>query len=244
MLGGTGDVGGGLLVRWGADASHDLVVGSRDEERAVAAAREYRELLAAHVGDEADAGEHAGASPEDAAADDASPDDAGPRIVGRSNAAAAASADVVVLAVPPEFLDETIASVRDGLDDETVLVSPAVALDLDDAGARYREPDRGSFTAVAADAAPAETPVVGAFHTLSAPRLADLDRSLEIDTLVVGDDPEARATVAALAEAIAGLRAVDAGPLANAAAVEALTPLLITVGRHDDALLDPGVRFS
>lgn len=224
VLGGTGDVGGGLLLRWGADASHDLVVGSRDGDRAAAAAEAYRERVAAHVGDGSG--------------------DATPRIVGRTNEAAAASADVVVLAVPPEYLAETIASVGDGLDDETVLVSPAVALDVDDAGARYQQPDRGSYTAVAADAAPAATPVVGAFHTLSAPRLADLDRSLGIDTLVVGDDPEARATVAALAEEIEGIRAIDAGPAANAAGVEALTPLLITVGRHDDALRDPGVRFS
>jgi len=60
---------------------------------------------------------------------------------------------------------------------------------------------------------------------------------------VVGDDTDAKATVSELAEDIEGLRALDGGPLANAAEVEGLTPLLINVARHNDGLHDLGVQF-
>ena len=100
------------------------------------------------------------------------------------------------------------------------------------------------MTAIAAAAAPDEVPVVGAFHNLAAGRLADLDSDLGIDTLVVADDDDAKATVSGLAEDIEGLRALDAGGLANAAEIESLTPLLINVAMNNDGLHDLGVRFD
>jgi hypothetical protein len=96
---------------------------------------------------------------------------------------------------------------------------------------------------VATEAAPDSVPVVGAFHNLSANKLSDLDATLEFDTLVVGDDEDAKATVTMLAESIEGLTAYDAGPLANAAEVESLTPLLINLARYNGELSDVGVSF-
>jgi len=89
-----------------------------------------------------------------------------------------------------------------------------------------------------------DVPVVGAFHNLSADRLANLDAALDVDTLVVGDDPDAKDTVTMLADEIDGLRPLDAGPIANAAEVEAVTPLVINVARYNDDLHDVGVRFQ
>jgi NADPH-dependent F420 reductase len=90
---------------------------------------------------------------------------------------------------------------------------------------------------------PTDIPVVGAFHNLPANRLADLDAELEIDTLVLADEADARSTILKLAAEIDGLRALSAGPLANAAEVEALTPLLITTARYNDGLAELGVSF-
>ena len=104
-------------------------------------------------------------------------------------------------------------------------------------------PGVGSVTQLAAKAAPEDTPVVGAFHNLAAGRLANLDADLDWDTVVVGDERDAKDTVIELAEAIEGLRALDGGPLANAAEVEAVTPLLINVARHNDGMHDLGVQF-
>jgi NADPH-dependent F420 reductase len=99
-------------------------------------------------------------------------------------------------------------------------------------------------TQIVADAAPDGVHVVGAFHNLAAGRLADLDAELEIDTLVVGDDPDATDMVSRLAEEIEGLRALDAGGIANAPEIEALTPLLINVAQHNGGMHDLGVRFQ
>jgi NADPH-dependent F420 reductase len=218
ILGGTGDVGEGLALRWGRDTDHAVVVGSRDAERAAAAATDYRDRLA-------DRGHDA-------------------TVEGAANADAVADADVVVLAVPPYNVGDTVEAVADDLPDGCVLVSPATGMKRDEDGFHYHRPGAGSVTRVAADAAPEGVPVVGCFHNLAAGRLADLDADLGVDTLVVADDDDARETVTALAESVEGLRALSAGPVANAAEVESLTPLLINVAMENDGLHDLGVRFD
>jgi 8-hydroxy-5-deazaflavin:NADPH oxidoreductase len=47
----------------------------------------------------------------------------------------------------------------------------------------------------------------------------------------------------ALANEIGGLRALDVGPLANAAEVESVTPLVINIARYNEELHDVGVTF-
>jgi len=86
----------------------------------------------------------------------------------------------------------------------------------DDEGFHYHRPGAGSVTRIAADAAPDGVDVVGAFHNLAAARLANLDADLGIDTLVIGDDEDAKGTVIDVAEGIEGLRALDAGGIARA----------------------------
>lgn len=130
---------------------------------------------------------------------------------------ACVGADVIILSVPPAYVAATIDTDAHTLDDNAILVSPSVEMTRDGSGFHYVQPSNAeSHIAVAAGPAPADNSVVGAFHNISAKRLATLDVELGIDTLVIGDDPDATATVANLAEEIDGLRAVDAGPIANA----------------------------
>lgn len=218
ILGGTGDIGEGLALRFALHTDHEIVVGSRDADRARESADEYERRLAEHA---VDASLGAGANPD-----------------------AAAGSDVVVAAVPAYHLVETIESVAATLPDETVLVSPAVGMNRDEAGMHYNRPGKGSVTALAAEAAPDEVSVVGAFHNLAAGRLADLDADLSMDVLVVGDDAGAVETIITLTETIDGLRGLEAGPIGNAAEVEALTPLLINLAEYNDDLDDVGVRFE
>ncbi|WP_324756534.1 NADPH-dependent F420 reductase [Haloarcula montana] len=217
ILGGTGDIGEGLALRWAKDTDHTLMVGSRDAEKAADSAADYEATLA-------DRGRSVD-------------------VDGLTNPEAAARADVVVAAVPAYHLTDTVEAVADDLGD-AILVSPAVGMKRDEDGFHYNRPGVGSVTELAANAAPEGTPIVGAFHNLAAGRLSDLDATLEWDTIVVGDDGDAKATVRDLAEGIDGLRALDGGPLANAAEIEGLTPLLINVARHNDGLHDLGVRFN
>jgi len=218
LLGGTGDIGQGLALRWAYDTNHEVIIGSRDPEKARTKAEEYETELDSRGLDKS--------------------------INGFENAMAADRANVVVLAVPPYHVSDTVESIADRLDDETTLVSPAVGMKSDESGLHYHKPGAGSVTAVAAEAAPEDVPVVGAFHNLSADRLANLDVEFDVDTLVVGDDADAKETVAALAEGIDGLRALDAGPIENAAEVESVTPLVINIARYNDGMHDVGVKFS
>ena len=216
LLGGTGDIGEGLALRFGRDTDHTVVVGSREAERGREAASEYTAALA-------DRGVDA-------------------TIEGAENDGAAAGAEVVVLAVPAYHLADTVESVDDVLGD-TVLVSPAVGMQRDEGGLHYNPPGVGSVTALAAKAAPDDVPVVGAFHNLAAGRLGNLDADLGWDVPVVSDDSDAKATVMGLADDVDGLRALDAGTLASAAEVESLTPLLINLAANNEGLHDLGVSF-
>jgi predicted dinucleotide-binding enzyme len=77
---------------------------------------------------------------------------------------------------------------------------------------------------------------------VSAPRLADADEELGEDVLICGDRKADKAKVAALVEAIPGLRAVNAGALEMARIVEQLTPMLISVNTRYKA--HAGIRLT
>ncbi|WP_336325759.1 NADPH-dependent F420 reductase [Halovenus sp. HT40] len=216
LLGGTGDIGEGLALRIARDTDHEVRIGSRKAEKAESAAAEYREEL-----DERGA--------------DAT-------VTGHENPEAAAGAGIVIAAVPAYYLSDTIEAVSDELDD-SVLVSPAVGMQRDEDGLHYNPPGVGSVTALAAQAAPDHVPVVGAFHNLAAAKLADLDAELNWDVPVIGDDDDAKSTVVDLTAELETLRALDAGPLANASEVESLTPLLINLAANNEEMHDLGVKF-
>jgi hypothetical protein len=218
LLGGTGDIGQGLALRWGYDSSHEILIGSRDPEKARTKAEEYETEL-------------------DSRGTETS-------IKGFENAMAADRADVVVLAVPAYHLVDTVEAIADRLDDETILVTPAVGMKRDDDGFHYNRPGAGSVAALAAEAKPDDVSLVGAFHNLPAGGLADLDHDFEWDTLVFGEDEDAKGIVSDLAREIEGLRPLDVGGLANAAEVESITPLLINVASENDGMHDLGVRFQ
>ena len=218
LLGGTGDIGQALALRWARDTDHEILVGSRDPERARGKADEYETELAS-VGVERE-------------------------VKGFGNEMAADRADVVVLAVPAYHVRDTLGSVADRIEDADVLVTPAVGMDRDEEGFHYKPPKAGSVTRLVAESAPDEVPVVGAFHNLSADRLANLDVDLDLDTLVVGDDGDAVDIVIQLAEGIEGLGALRAGGTANAPEVESMTPLLINLAMENEGMHDVGVQFE
>ena len=217
LLGGTGDIGQGLALRFARDTDHEVLIGSRDPEKARDAVERYEAEL---EGRGADA-----------------------NIKGFVNEMAADRADIVVLSVPPYYAGDTVEAVEDVLDEETILVTPAVGMQGDEDGLHYHPPSVGSVTQLVAQRAPDEVPVVGAFHNLAADALSNLDDELELDTLVVGDDADAKRTVLNLANEIEGLRALDVGPLANASEVESVTPLVINIARYNEDLHDVGVQF-
>ncbi len=157
----------------------------------------------------------------------------GGRLRGGDNLAAAKT-DVVVLATVWDAAVPTARDLADVLDGRVVV---CVANGMQK-GKRELQPvvlPEGSVSAAVQEAAPGAR-VVAAFQHVPAAELADLAHALSCDILVAADDDEARTTVMDLIDAIPGLRAFDAGSLANALGIEALTAALITVNiRHKGA---------
>jgi NADPH-dependent F420 reductase len=147
---------------------------------------------------------------------------------GAGNFEAAATADIVVLAVPFASQSAILESIRPNLRGKLVLTS-AVALSAD---AVDRVPSAGGFCAAMElqRSLGIDARAVSAFHNVPARRLAG-DGRIDCDVLVFGDDKGDRETVIGLVEA-AGMRGIHGGPLANSAAAEAMTSVLIGIGRH------------
>ena len=89
-------------------------------------------------------------------------------------------------------------------------------------------PPRGSVAAGVQAALPASM-VAASLHHLPASEMEDLDSGLEADVLVCSDYEEATSVTMELVESMRGLRALDAGSLNQAAAIEAFTAVCITL---------------
>lgn len=210
VLGGTGNQGRGLAYRW-AKAGVSVVIGSRDADRAEAAATE----LSAESGSA--------------------------RVTGLDNAACAAASDVVLVAVPWEAHEKTLAPLRAALADKIVVdcVNP---LGFDKRGPYVLDVAEGGAAEQAAVLLP-ESRVVAAFHHVSAVLLSDPKVStVDLDVLVLGDDRAATDVVRALADTIPGVRGIFGGRLRNAGQVEAFTANLIAINRRYKA--HAGLRIT
>lgn len=198
VIGGTGAEGGGLALRL-ASAGHEVLIGGRDADKAVAAA----DAINAQIGNKT----VRGASATDAAAD----------------------AEIVLMTVPYAGQQATALSIRDQLQGK-ILIDATVPLTPPKVGT-VQLPSGGSAVAALQAELGDTVRVVAAFQNVSAHHLRDLDHAVDCDVLVCGNDAAACETVVALAQDI-GLRGIHAGPVANAAAVEAMTSLLITINRR------------
>lgn len=150
----------------------------------------------------------------------------GGSIVGATNDDAA-RADLVIVSTPWDSAVATVSALRDALADKTV-ISMVNALAKEGRELTPVYPPRGSMAAQIAFALPDST-IVGAFHHLPAAMMEDLDSELDADVIVFSDDDFARTRVAELIDEMPGLRAVVAGSMSLASAVEAFTAVCVSV---------------
>ena len=147
---------------------------------------------------------------------------------GMDNRAAAEAGEIVVVTVPYASHDAILAEIREAaagkivVDTTVPLVPPKVAT--------VQLPAAGSAALAAQRFLGARVRVVSAFQNVAAHKL-QANEAIDCDVLVTGDDRAARETVVALAAAL-GLRGIEAGPLANSVAAEALTSVLIGINRR------------
>ncbi len=148
------------------------------------------------------------------------------KISGTDNLSAAQQAELVVLSVPYGAQANTLDSVKSALVDKLLVT---VVAPTGEKAARVHRLESGLSAAEEAQNQVGEaTRVVAAFQNIGAHHLLDLDHKLDCDVLVCGDKKDDKTIVAQLCED-AGLRAVNAGALQNARAVEELTAVLIAI---------------
>ena len=176
IVGGTGGFGRALARRLRA-AGYAPVVGSRDAERARAAASALG-------------------------------------LDGATNRDAVRAAELVVLAIPADAVVETARDLAASIGDTPTLCVAS--------GLRAQTPSLAEQVAAVVAA-----PVAAGMHTVSA---QTFDR--EQDALVCGDDERAKQLALDLAGRVVTGRALDAGPLSNSTALEALTGVLLALNKR------------
>lgn len=159
---------------------------------------------------------------------------------GASNEEAAVFGPVVIIAVPWESAHAVAAAAAEGLQGR-IVVSMVNALAFVEGQPEPIIPPSGSL-AMGLQAQLRGSRVVAAFHHLPARLLMQREAALDMDVLVCGDDPEALTEIRKLTDSIEGLRAIDAGGLSNASAIEALTPVLIGINMR--ARRRTGIRIQ
>jgi len=214
ILGGTGQQGLGLALRF-AKAGRPVLIGSRDVERANAAAERVRAAVP------------------------------GAEVAGGENSDTCRRARVIVLSVPFESTTSTLKTVRGSLVAGQIVVSMGVPLASATGGPATQTLGvwQGSCAEMVAALLPKDVDAVSAFQNVAAHRLHDLDRPVECDVLVSGD-PQPRQRIMALCDLVPGLRAIDGGPIANARIAEAITALLIGLNIRYRIADGTGIRFT
>jgi len=214
ILGGTGDQGLGLALRF-ARAGRPVVIGSRVAERAATAAEQVRKAVpGAHV-----------------------------EGLGNAEAAARGEVVILSVPFEHTAgtVKSVKESLRPG--QILVSMGVPLAAAIGDGAVRTLGVWQGSCAELVAGLAPEGVHVVSAFQNVSAHRLQELEHDVECDVVVSGP-PQPRRAVMALCRLVPGLRAVDGGPLANARIVEAVTALLIGLNIRYKVPAGIGLRFT
>ena len=189
VVGGTGPFGRALALRL-HESGLDVIVGSRDAERAAATALELD-------------------------------------CVGETNGDACADADFIVLAVNAEAALDTARELRSAIG-ETPVLSVASELRFSKAGVLPATDAQSLAERIQAELA---GPVLAGLHSLAASSLG-AEHPPEEDAFVCGDDADAKTLGLELAERLTSGRALDAGPLASARALEGLTAVIVNLNKR------------
>ena len=216
IIGGTGDQGLGLALRFVKSGEH-VIVGSRDIKKAENAVELLKDMLN---------------------------NENLPNLSAMANEDAAANGDIVVLTVPLQAQMITLKSIKENVQGK-IFVDATVPLEgcIGGRPTRFIDLWEGSAAERSAAFLGDDVRVVSAFCNLSAASLTNINEDVECDCLISGDNTEANRTVMELAEKISGVKSIECGPLENARIVEKITPLLINLNIRNRIKL-AGIRIT
>ena len=218
IIGGTGGMGKGFALRW--SKNHEVIIGSRDAERAASSATEYTNLAKEAYGE------------------------INGKITGNDNVSVAKESQVLVLSIPYDNIDAICSQILQEISDDCVVISPIVPMTKTDVGfecVAIKENKPFSHQTVEKHMED-KTKLVSAFHVISEKKLVNPTLSLDYDIFVAGDDKESVQVVNDLINEIEGLRPIYLGPGALAYLVEMSTPLLLNAMIRNK-MKNPGIKI-
>ncbi|MGI0063521.1 MAG: NADPH-dependent F420 reductase [Nitrosopumilaceae archaeon] len=218
IIGGTGGMGKGFAIRW--CINHDILVGSRDAERASKSAEEYTNTAKEAYGK------------------------INGSISGNDNVSIAKESDVLVLAIPYENIDSTCSQILPQIKDSCVVISPIVPMTKTELGFEFipiKENKPFSYQLVVKHMKD-KSKLVSAFHVISEKKLVNPTLTLDYDIFVCGDDQNSINVVNGLINEIKGLRPIYLGPGSLSYFAEVATPLLLNA-MIKNKLKNPGIKI-
>ena len=218
IIGGTGGMGKGFALRW--CINHDILVGSRDAQRASQSAEEYSKIAKESFGK------------------------INGTISGNDNVSISKQSDVLILSIPYENIDSTCSQILPVINDNCVVISPIVPMTKTDLGFEFlpiKENKPFSYQLVAKHMKD-KSKLVSAFHVISEKKLVNPTLSLDYDIFVCGDDQNSVNVVNGLINEIKGLRPIYLGPGELSYFAEVATPLLLNA-MIKNKLKNPGIKI-
>ncbi len=201
IVGGTGNMGFGLGLHF-AKVGHEVIIGSRTEDKAQESANTANRLL-----EKAESYK---------------------RVKGMANSEAVKEVDLVIISVPAAAHKVTIESIADTIKDKNVL---DVTIPMAFKPIRFAPPEAGANALETLSILGEDAKIAAGFHTVSATLLQDPSAKISGDTLIVGNDKSLKELVISLANEI-GYNGYDAGSLEMSKTVESLTPMLIGMNKR------------
>jgi len=222
ILGGTGNMGRGLAIRWAL--KHDILVGSRSLDKANTVAKEQENIARGFYQAEIQGS-----------------------IKGVLNSDAVRESEIVVVTLPSEVIIQVMKKLSLCLHPKQIIISTVVSMKktkglfcytpLTGEGRKHQ----GKSAAEVVQEMVGTIPVVSAFQTVPATYLNNLDSVMNIDVLVASNYARAVAHASKLVRDIPNLRPLNVGPLENSRLIESLTPLLLNAAILNN-LQEPSIR--
>jgi hypothetical protein len=218
IIGGTGGMGKGFALRW--CSKHDILVGSRDAQRAAQSSQEYTKIAKESFGK------------------------INGTISGNDNVSVSKQSDVLILSIPYENIDSTCSQILPEIRDSCVVICPIVPMTKTDLGFEFipiKENKPFSYQLVAKYMKD-KSKLVSAFHVISEKKLVNPTLTLDYDIFVCGDDQNSVNVVNGLINEIKGLRPIYLGSGELSYFAEVATPLLLNA-MIKNKLKNPGIKI-